>query len=108
MTPIVNYCEGVREIDATRLGLIRVSFGGYLAPRAAAYEHRIRAVVTIDGLFDGYASVLTLLGPRLRALLEARDEHACDAAIQTATQTDGSLRWYIDQALWVVSSRDAV
>jgi dienelactone hydrolase len=100
VTPVVDHCEGVPEIDATSLGLIGVSFGGYLAPRAAAFERRIRAVVTIDGLFDAYASVLSLLSSQLRVLLEARDEEAFNAAIRTAMDADGALRWYIDQGLW--------
>jgi cephalosporin-C deacetylase-like acetyl esterase len=45
VTPAVNHCEAVADIDASRLGLIGLSFGGYLAPRAAAFEPRIRAVV---------------------------------------------------------------
>jgi dienelactone hydrolase len=100
VTPIVDYCENAPEIDATRLGLIGVSFGGYLAPRAAAFEHRIRAVVTIDGLFDAYQSVLNLLSASLRALLDAQDDQAFNAAMQTAMDADGALRWYIGQGLW--------
>jgi dienelactone hydrolase len=45
VTPVVNHCEAIADIDASRLGLIGLSFGGYLAPRAAAFEPRIRAVV---------------------------------------------------------------
>jgi cephalosporin-C deacetylase-like acetyl esterase len=30
------------------------SFGGFLVPRAAAFEPRIAAVVCVDGIYDVY------------------------------------------------------
>ena len=40
------------DLDLDRVGVAGVSLGGYYAPRAAAYEKRIRAVVGISGAFD--------------------------------------------------------
>jgi pimeloyl-ACP methyl ester carboxylesterase len=40
------------DIDADRIGAAGVSLGGYYAPRAAAYEKRLKAVVGISGPFD--------------------------------------------------------
>jgi dienelactone hydrolase len=100
VTPVVDYCETVAEIDATRLGLIGVSMGGYLAPRAAAFEPRIRAVVTIDGLFDGYESVTNLLSPELKALLDGEEVDAFNAAVQEAMESNTGLRWCIEHGLW--------
>jgi len=39
------------DIDHDRIGAAGVSLGGYYAPRAAAYEKRIKAVVGISGPF---------------------------------------------------------
>jgi dienelactone hydrolase len=100
VTPVVDHCEAVQEIDASQLGLIGVSFGGYLAPRAAAFEPRIGAVVTIDGLFDGYESVLALLSPELKSLLDAENAEGFNAAMYAAMAADTGLRWYMQQGLW--------
>lgn len=100
VTPVVDYCEGVREIDASRLGLIGLSFGGYLGPRAAAFEPRIGAVVAIDGIFDAYQSVRSILTAELRALLDGQQAHAFNVATQAVMERDGGLRWYIEQGLW--------
>jgi dienelactone hydrolase len=100
VTPIVDYCETVPEIDASQLALLGVSFGGHLAPRAAAFEPRLRAVITIDGLYNGYESVLSLLNPELRALLNAGDAKRFNTAARQAMGTDNGFRWYMDQALW--------
>ena len=40
------------DVDLGRIGAAGVSLGGYYAPRAAAYEKRLRAVVGISGPFD--------------------------------------------------------
>jgi dienelactone hydrolase len=97
VSPVVDYCETVPEIDAGRLALLGLSFGGYLAPRAAAFEPRIAAVVTIDGLFDGYESVANLLTPQLRALLDRHDAGSFNAAVRSAMDHDAGLRWWIEQ-----------
>jgi dienelactone hydrolase len=96
----VDHCEAVPEIDPSRLGLISVSFGGYLAPRAAAFEPRIGAVVTIDGLFDANESVNNLLTTELKALLDAEDAEAFNTAIGAAMERNTGLRWYMEHGLW--------
>ena len=35
-----------------------ISFGGYLAPRAAAFDHRIAACIANEGVYDFNASVM--------------------------------------------------
>jgi 2,6-dihydroxypseudooxynicotine hydrolase len=40
------------DIDLDRVGAAGVSLGGYYAPRAAAYEERIKAAVGISGPYD--------------------------------------------------------
>jgi pimeloyl-ACP methyl ester carboxylesterase len=100
VSPVVDYCELEADIDASRLGLIGVSFGGYLAPRAAAFESRIGAVVTVDGLFNAYEAVLNLLTPELKALLDDEDPEAFNAAITSAMAQDSGLRWYLEHGLW--------
>lgn len=43
---------GTPGLDLDRVGLAGVSLGGYYAPRAAAFEPRVRAVVAIGGPYD--------------------------------------------------------
>ena len=51
-TAIVDWIFGRHDLDATRIGLWGVSLGGYYAPRAVAYEKRIRACVALAGPYD--------------------------------------------------------
>ena len=52
MSATIDWLETRSDIDASRIGLFGSSLGGYYAPRAAALEPRITAVVGICGPFD--------------------------------------------------------
>jgi hypothetical protein len=51
------------EVDAGRVVLVGRSFGGVLAPRGAAGEHRLAAMIVDPGQFDMGAAVAARLGP---------------------------------------------
>ncbi|MGH9102455.1 MAG: alpha/beta hydrolase family protein [Acidimicrobiales bacterium] len=40
-----------RDLDLDRIGAVGVSLGGYYAPRAATFEDRIKAVVSVGGTY---------------------------------------------------------
>jgi len=45
VTPAVDYVLTRPDVDRDNLALMGMSMGGYLAARAAAFEHRFRAAV---------------------------------------------------------------
>jgi pimeloyl-ACP methyl ester carboxylesterase len=49
---VVDHVLSWETVDASRLGLVGISFGGYLAPRGAAFEPRIRALVANSPVTD--------------------------------------------------------
>lgn len=49
---LLDFLSGKAEVDLERVGAVGVSLGGYYAPRAAAFEPRIRAVATIGGPYN--------------------------------------------------------
>jgi 2,6-dihydroxypseudooxynicotine hydrolase len=51
VTPLLDLLARRRDLDHRRIGVAGVSLGGYYAPRAAAFEPRITAVVGISGPF---------------------------------------------------------
>ncbi len=59
------------EVDRDRMALSGRSFGGYLAPRAACFERRIRALVADPGLYDLGAGARAMLPPELWAQIKA-------------------------------------
>ncbi|HUH65998.1 MAG TPA: prolyl oligopeptidase family serine peptidase, partial [Syntrophales bacterium] len=52
VTPVVDYALTRKDVDGKRIALMGISFGGYLAPRAVAFEKRIRACIANGGIYD--------------------------------------------------------
>ena len=49
---MLDHLSGRPDLDLDRVGAVGVSLGGYYAPRAAAFEPRIRAAVSISGPYN--------------------------------------------------------
>lgn len=49
---VVDWLETRQDVDGSRIGMWGVSFGGYYAPRAAAFEPRLKACISLAGPFD--------------------------------------------------------
>ena len=49
---VVDWVEQRNDVDARRIGLWGVSLGGYYAPRAAAFEKRVKACIALSGGYD--------------------------------------------------------
>jgi dienelactone hydrolase len=52
VTAALDHLAGRGDLDLDRVGAVGVSLGGYYAPRAAAFEPRIRAAVAIGGPYN--------------------------------------------------------
>ena len=53
---VIDYLESRKDIDVARCGVWGVSLGGYYAPRAAAFEKRIKACVALSGAYERSSS----------------------------------------------------
>jgi len=76
---VVDWLETRGDIDPARIGLWGVSLGGYYAPRAAAFEKRVRACISLSGPFDwadnwDMLNELTRETFRVRAKQKTQDE----------------------------------
>lgn len=49
VSPVLNYAEKISGIDPSRIGIMGLSFGGFLAPRAAAFDDRIKVCIADPG-----------------------------------------------------------
>jgi dienelactone hydrolase len=65
VTPVVDWVMTRPGVDQFRVALLGVSMGGYLAARAAAFEHRLAACIAVDGIYDlGVITTSGFPGPR--------------------------------------------
>jgi 2,6-dihydroxypseudooxynicotine hydrolase len=77
-TAVADYLEGRDDIDPGRIGGFGVSLGGYYAARAAAYEPRIKAAVSLAGPYQ-WALDWDILPPQTRATFQYRSGAATEA-----------------------------
>lgn len=59
---VVDYALSRPEVDPKSIALIGASFGGYFAPRAAAFEKRLAAVIALPLFRDIQAMFIEMLG----------------------------------------------
>jgi pimeloyl-ACP methyl ester carboxylesterase len=52
MSAVLDWLETRRDLDSKRIGVAGISLGGYYAPRAAAFDRRIKACMALGGPFD--------------------------------------------------------
>ena len=64
----VDYLEARADVDPKRIGIIALSLGGYLAPRAAAFEPRFACCVAWGANYDWGAVQRTRLGNKNASL----------------------------------------
>lgn len=74
ITPVVDFLTDRKDVDAKKIVLYGPSWGGYLAPRAAAFERRLAALVVNPGQYDAMEALKRAL-PDIGALLDHDPDH---------------------------------
>ncbi|MFD7030718.1 alpha/beta hydrolase family protein [Streptomyces sp. NPDC059917] len=107
VTPVLDHVLTLPGLDPRRIAVLGVSMGGYLAPRAAAFDHRIAAVVALDGVYDlGDISTASLPLPRKEAEERLRAPYApeIDAALEAAMAASPLVKWGVEQGMYTLGA----
>jgi dienelactone hydrolase len=108
LRPVVDHALKLPGVDGARLALMGWSLGGYLAPRAAAGERRIAALVADPGQWDQLDALRAHLPlPHdLRDRLPHVDPDELEPHL-TPLVENPVLRWKLEQrAMWVHGVRN--
>lgn len=91
----VDYLETRPEVQNDQIALMGISFGGLLAPRAAAFDHRLAAVIADDGLFSfSFADAFAARGH------EVTDYAAVEGQLKQLMSRSTNVRWVIENGLF--------
>ena len=103
---VVDFLGQRGDVDAGRVGLWGVSLGGYYAPRAAAFEKRVKACIALSGPFDwvGYFDRLPEL-TRHTFRVRARCKTEAEARKHAATLSLKDVAKNITCPLFVVAGK---
>lgn len=102
VTPVVDYLITREEVDPDRIALYGHSFGGYLAPRAAAFEHRIHACIANGGIYDylepQFAKMQMNREQGMNSILNNPEE--LDKIVYDLMKTEAQIRWAMQDGMW--------
>jgi len=103
VSPVIDFAITLKEVDAKRIALMGISFGGYLAPRAAAFEKRISALIANGGVYDFHMT--SRLKPEDEKYLDTKEGAAeIDRILLERMKTDPSLRWVMGNAMFTFNA----
>lgn len=96
VTPVVDVATELPDVKTDAMALMGMSLGGYLAPRAAAFESRLKAVVAFDGVYDA-GRLVDALEHTIPNFVTAGDD-----AVYAAMESDIGTDWLIRNGLWTM------
>jgi alpha-beta hydrolase superfamily lysophospholipase len=104
VTSVVDYAITRKEVDAKRIALMGISFGGYLAPRAAAFEKRIKACIANGGVYDFHMTAR--LTPEEEKYLDTqKGADEIDKGVYDKMKTDPSFRWVMANGMFTFHAK---
>ncbi|MGD1172288.1 alpha/beta hydrolase family protein [Mycobacterium seoulense] len=90
VSPVLDVAVNLPGVDTERIALLGMSMGGYLAPRAAAFDSRIAACIAYDGVLN-----FATAAPPVPAI---------DEVIAHPENAPTSLRWAVLNGLWALGA----
>src|SRR5687767_6959402 len=90
---VVDWIEQRDDLDKARIAIWGVSLGGYYAPRAAAYEKRIKACIALSGPFEWeriWDGLPELTRETFRVRSHSKDETQARAVAKTLSMKDAA------------------
>jgi dienelactone hydrolase len=104
VTPVIDYAVTLKEVDSERIALMGISFGGYLAPRATAFEKRIKACIANGGVYDFHMSAH--FTQDLENCLDTPEgAEKIDKEIYAKMKTDASFRWVMANGMFTFHAK---
>lgn len=100
VTPVIDYARTRPEIDPGKIVLFGYSMGGYLVTRAAAFEHRIAALILDDGIYDFHSAFARPLPPFLASWIAEGRNGVAVPVLSMLTGASTSVRWSLHNGVW--------
>jgi pimeloyl-ACP methyl ester carboxylesterase len=109
IVPVVDYVMSRPEVATGQVALLGYSLGGYLAPRGAAFEPRLAALIADGGVFEPWYPVAANIaeyyppsGGTAEGLIDSIrvDPDDFDQAMEEAAQESIQLNWWLGNGMF--------
>ncbi|NQU74492.1 MAG: serine hydrolase [Candidatus Omnitrophica bacterium] len=106
VTPVVDYALKRPDVDKDNIALMGISMGGYFAPRAAAFDKRIKACIANGGVFDVTENMLKAFPAQFKELMNT-DPEKFNAIMEKEMQQDTTTKWFFENGMWTFDAKSA-
>jgi esterase/lipase len=101
ITPVVDFALKLPEADPSQIALIGYSMGGYLVPRAMAFEHRIKYAVVDSGVFSVFDGLMTKFPAEVKTSVDKDSaEKEINRIVAGEQKKRSDIDQFINQMLW--------
>lgn len=108
ITPVVDFALKQPGVDPKRIALMGISLGGMLAPRAAAFEKRLAALIANDGIYDFSAVFRWRVPPKewepFVQALKAESAPQVDQLLEGLAKKSTTVRWTQSHGMWATGT----
>jgi pimeloyl-ACP methyl ester carboxylesterase len=104
ITPVVDYALTRPEIAADGIAVFGYSLGGYLVARAAAFEHRVAALILDDGVHDFHGAFAGMLPPFLLSWIDEGRDDVANPVLAMAAAANTQARWGLRNGMWALGA----
>ncbi|KAJ4345935.1 uncharacterized protein N0V89_012071, partial [Didymosphaeria variabile] len=107
-TPVVDYIHNRTDVDASKIVLMGISYGGTLAPRAASQEPRIAAVIQLDGLSSMQHDLREQFPAELTELFDNGNQVEFDEILTALANNESQPiynRYFVQQGLYAFGTK---
>lgn len=105
VTPVVDFALKLPEVEESRTALIGYSMGGYLVPRAMAFEHRIKYSIVDSGVFSVFDGLMTKFPAEVKASIDKDSaEKKINRIVLEERKKLSDIDQFIRQMLWTFNA----
>lgn len=106
ITPVIDFLLQRSEVDASRIVLYGPSWAGYLAPRAACFDHRLAALIANPGQYATLQMIESFV-PNILEMIQQDQIEALQGVAQAMTRSP-MMRLKIKNKLWIHGLKDPI
>jgi acetyl esterase/lipase len=102
ITPVMDFALRQPGVDGSRIALMGISMGGALAPRGAAFEHRLKLLIANPGVYEWSRVVTGFIAERFPQIadLPEKDPAAFNAIMNKVIEENPFMRWGMRDTMW--------
>jgi pimeloyl-ACP methyl ester carboxylesterase len=100
ITPVIDFALTRPEVAPDKIALFGYSLGGYLVARAAAYEHRVAALILDDGIYDFNFAFRNALPPFLTRWIDSGKDNLANPLLRLLSRLKTGVRWALHNGMW--------